>query len=136
MVDELVDHPLPIKNLLKNMLAQNPEKRFSRGSDILSALDITRRYETLPSHLLVLTRTAKRDVVAAGLSFTEDFQAVSDVIIEDLGGVELEDVHIHRDVRESQDIIILGYSLRLICAVDEQGDALVVKAVQSPMRPI
>ena len=135
MVDEFVDHPLPIKNLLKRMLAQDPEKRFARGSDISSVLDITRRHETLPSHFLVLTRTAIRDVVAAGLSFTEDFRSVSDVIIEDLGGVELEDVHIHRDVRESQDIIILGDSLRLICAVDEQGDALVVKAVQTPYAP-
>ena len=135
MVDEFVDHPVPIKNILKRMLTQDPERRFSRGSDLLSALDVTRRHETLPSHFLVLTRTAIRDVVAAGLSFTDDFQSVADVIIEDLGGMELEDVYIRRDRRDSRDVIILGDSLRLICAVDEQGDALAVKAVQTPYSP-
>ena len=135
MVDEFVNHPIPIKNILKRMLVQDPERRFSRGSDLLSALEVTRRHETLPSHFLVLTRTATRDIVAAGLSLTEDFQSVADAIIEDLGGMELEDVHIRRDRRDSRDVIILGDSLRLICAVDEQGDALAVKAVQTPYAP-
>ena len=71
----------------------------------------------------------------AGLSLAEDFQSVADVIIEDLGGMELEDVHIRRDRRDSRDVIILGDSLRLICAVDERGDALAVKAVQTPYAP-
>ena len=135
MVDEFVDHPVPIKNILKRMLTPDPERRFSRGSDLLSALEVTRRHETLPSHFLVLTRTAIRDVVAAGLSFADDFQSVADVIIGDLGGMELEDVYIRRDRRDSRDVIILGDSLRLICAVDEQGDALAVKAVQTPYSP-
>ena len=135
MVDEFVDHPIPIKNILKRMLEQDPARRFSRGSELLSALEVTRRHEILPSHFLVLTRTAIRDILAAGLSLTEDFQSVADVIIEDLGGMELEDVHIRRDRRDARDVIILGDSLRLICAVDEQGDALVVKAVQTPYSP-
>lgn len=135
MVDQFVDHPVAIRNLLKRMLAQDPERRFSRGSDLLSALEITRRHETVPSHFLVLTQTATRDIMAAGLSLSEDFQSVADVIIEDLGGMELEDVHIRRDRRDSRDVIILGDSLRLICAVDEQGDALAVKAVQTPYAP-
>ena len=66
---------------------------------------------------------------------TDDFQSVVDVIIEDLGGMELEDVYIRRDRRDSRDVIILGDSLRLICGVDEQGDALAVKAVQTPYSP-
>ena len=135
LVDEVVNNPVPIRNLLKKMLAAESQERFFRGSDLLSALDITRRHETLPSHFLVLTRTAIRDIVAAGLSFTEDFRSVADVIIEDLGGMELEEVHIHRDRRDNSDIIILGDALRLICAVDEAGDALVVKAVQTPYLP-
>ena len=136
MVDEFVDHPTPIKNILKRMIEQDPERRFSRGSDLLSALEVTRRYETLPSHFLVLTRTAIRDILAAGLSSTEDFQSVADVIVEDLGGMDLEDVHIRRDRRDARDVIILGDSLRLICAVDEQGDELAVKAVQTPYSPV
>ena len=136
MVDEFVDHPVPIKNILKRMLEQDPNRRYSRGSDLLSALEVTRRYETLPSHFLVLTGTAIRDIVAAGLSLTEDSQSLADVIIEDLGGMELEDVHIHRDRRDPRDVIILGDSLRLICAVDEQVDALIAKAVQTPYAPV
>ena len=135
MVDEFVDQPLPIRNVLRRMLSQDPEKRFSRGSELVSALEVTRRHETLPSHFLVLTQTAMRDVLAAGLSPTEEFQSVADVIIEDLGGMELEDVHIRRDRRDSRDVIILGDTLRLICGVDEQGDALAIKAVQTPYAP-
>ena len=135
MVDEFVNQPVAVSNLLKRMLAPDPERRFSRGSDVLSALDVTRRHEALPAHFLMLTRTAIRDIVAAGLSFTGDFQSVADVIIEDLGGMELEDVHILRDRRDSRDVIVLGDSLRFICAVDEYGDALVVKAVQTPYSP-
>ena len=67
---------------------------------------------------------------------TEDFQSVADALIEDLGGMELEDVHIRRDRRDSRDIIILGDSLRLICTPDDAGNALVVKAVQTPYPPI
>ena len=136
MVDEFVDHPLPIRNVLKRMLSQDPKRRSSRGSELVSALDVTRRHEALPSHFLVLTQTALRDVLAAGLSLTEDFQSVADVIIEDLGGMELEEVHIRRDRRDSRDVTILGDTLRLICGVDEQGDALAVKAVQTPYVPI
>ena len=135
MVDEFVEHPVAIRNLLKRMLAKDPERRFPRGSDLLSALEVTRRHETLPSHYLVITNTAKRDIVAAGLCLADDLRSVADVVIEDLGGMELEDVHIRRDRRDSRDVIILGDSLRLICAVDEHGDALAVKAVQTPYAP-
>ena len=136
MVNELVNQPVPVKNILKRMLAKNPEQRLSRGSELLSALEVTRRHEKLPSHFLILTRSAIRDVVTAGLSLTEDFQSVVDALIEDLGGMELEDVHIRRDRRDSRDVIILGDSLRLICTPDEVGNALVVKAVQTPYPPI
>ena len=74
-------------------------------------------------------------MVSAGYSSTEDFQSVADVLLEDLGGIELEEVHVHRDQREQRDLIILGASLRLICTPDEKGTALVVKAVQTPYLP-
>ena len=45
MVDELVNQPVPVKNILKRMLAKNPEQRLSRGSELLSALEVTRRHE-------------------------------------------------------------------------------------------
>ena len=135
MANELSDHPIPIRNLLKMMLTQDPRQRLSRGSDLLRGLEITRRQETLPRHFLVLTRNAVSDVMAAGLSLTYAFQSVADAIVEDLGGMELDDVYVHRDLRDNQDVIILGDSLRLICAPGDEGDALYVKAVQIPYAP-
>ena len=132
---ELVDHlpnlPRPIRNLLKGMLVQDPQQRLSRGSDLLRGLEFTRRQEVVPRHFLVLTRNAVSDVLAAGLSFSDDFRSVAEVLLEDLGGSELDEVYVHRDHRNSEDLIILGDSLRLICAAGE-GDALYVKAVQTP----
>lgn len=131
MVDECIRGSAPVKNVLKKMLAQKPEQRYSRGAELLTALDVTRRLEILPRYFLILTQTAIRNVVSTGYATSGDFQSVSDALIEDLGGMELEDVHIRRDNRS--DIIILGDSLRLICTPDE--DALVVKAVQTPYLP-
>ena len=133
MVDECIKGSAPVKNVLKKMLAEKPEQRFSRGAELLSTLDVTRRLEILPRYFLILTQTAIRNVVSTGYATAGDFQSVSDAIIEDLGGMELEDVHIRRDQRIRSDIIILGDSLRLICTPDD--DALVVKAVQTPYLP-
>lgn len=136
MVDALVNHPVPVKNILKRMLVESPEGRLSRGSELLSMLDVTRRHEKLRRHFLILTRTAIRDIAAAGLSSSEDFQSAADVLIEDLGGMELDDVHLRRDRRDNSDVIVLGASLRLICTPDNPGDALAVKAVQTPYPPL
>ena len=135
MVDECVKRPPPLRNVLKRMLEQEPELRISRGAELLSALDVTRRYETLPRHFLILTNTAIRDVVSSGYATAGDFQSVADALIEDLGGMELEDVYVRRDQRDNKDVIILGDSLRLICVPDDNGDALAIKAVQTPYIP-
>ena len=132
IVDEHVNSPIPIRNVLKRMLAANPEERLS-GGDLLSALEVTRRHETLPTHFLKLTRTALRDIQSTGYSATDDFQSAKDALIGDLGGMELDEVHIHRDQQQPENIIILGDSLRLIGAPDREGDdALAVIAVHTP----
>ena len=131
MVDRSVEGPPSLRGVLKRMLAAEPEGRPASGSELLSALEITRRIETLPSHFLILTNNAIRDIASAGFS-SEEFQAVSDIILEDLGGMELEEVDIHMDDRYETDLIVLGASLRLICTPNEYSDALIVKAVQTP----
>ena len=135
MVDAYVDSPRPLKNLLKKMLEPNPDERLSSGAELLAALDVTRRFETLPSYFLTLTRSATRDIISAGYSSSEDFQSLADVLLEDLGGMELEEVHVRRDYRNKDDIIILGGELRLICAPSDEGDSLAIKAVQTPYMP-
>ena len=135
MADQHTDHPLPIRGLLRSMLTEDLRLRLSRVSDLLRGLEVTRRRETVPSHFLVLTRNAITDIITAGFSLTNDFQSVADAIVEDLGGMELDDVYVHRDLRDNQDVIILGDSLKFICAPGDEGDALYVKAVQTPYAP-
>ena len=60
---------------------------------------------------------------------------IADALVQDLGGDDLDEVHIHRDARFQNDLIILGDSLRLICTPNEKRDALIVKAVQTPYIP-
>ena len=135
MVDSLNEIPRPLKNVLKRMLSKHPEERFLRGAELLSRLDITRRLEKLPRHFLILTRNATDDLVSMGYSTTEEFQDVADALIEDLGGTEADEVHLHLDERDPKDLVILGDSLRVICTPHENRDALVVKAVQTPYMP-
>ena len=135
MVDQYVDGPPPLKNVLKRMLASDPADRPSRGGELLPALEVTRRLETLPRYFLVLTRSAIRDLEAVGYSSPHDSQIAVEAVIEDLGGMDLDEVYLHLDRRGQSDLVILGGSLRLICTPHEQGDALVVKAVQTPYLP-
>ena len=132
MVDQHVDGPRPLKNVLKQMLSTSPPDRPSSGAELITALEVTRRFEELPRHFLILTRTAIRDVASAGYSPTEAFDEVAAALVEDLGGIEVEETHVHA---EGEDLIILGDELRLICTPDESGTSLVVKTVQTPYMP-
>ena len=132
MVDQSVNGPPQLRNVLKRMLALEPGDRPASGSELLSALEITRRMETLPSHFLILTNSAIRDIVSAGYASEEDFQQAAEVVLDDLGGMEVDEVDIHTDDRRESDLIILGASLRLVCTADENRDALIVKAVHTP----
>ncbi len=132
IVDGSVSGPPPLRNVLKRMLAAEPKDRPASGSELLSALEFTRRMETLPSHFLILTNSAIRDIVSAGYASGEDFQQVTEVVVDDLGGMELDDVAIHTDDRNANDLIVLGASLRLVCTAHENRDALIVKAVHTP----
>ena len=138
LVDEYVAEPRPLKNVLKQMLQTDPIKRPTSGRELLSALEITRRLETLPKHFLILTRSAIREIASAGYSSSEDFQEAAAAIQEDLGGVDLDEVHVKTDRRrDQQDVVILGKELRLVCTPDQDGDdALAVKAVHTPYMPI
>ena len=130
MVDRDVNGPPPLRNLLKRMLATDPEDRPASGRELMSGLEVARRLETLPRYSLILTRTAIHDIVSAGYSLNNDFQSIADALIEDLGGMEADEVHVQLDNRAQGDVIILGDSLRLICVPNETSDALVVKTAQ------
>ena len=135
MVDQHVTGPRPLRNVLKRMLAVDPSDRPSSGAELVAALEVTRRLESLPRYFLILTRTAKRDAVSAGYSATEDTQEVADALVEDLGGMELDEVHVHMERGGTGDVIILGDELRLVCTPEDSGAGLMVKTVQVPYMP-
>ena len=135
MVDRYVDHPSPVKAVLRNMLDTNADSRPRGGADLLSALDVTRSHEKLPQHLLILTRSAIRDLRTAGHYRGDRFQNSADALVEDLGGKEVDEVYINRDQQDNRGVVLLGDSLRLICTRNQKDDALVVKAIQTPYGP-
>ena len=133
MVDSHIKGSRRLRSVLKQMLDPDTSGRPNKGAELLSALDVTRRHERLPAYFLILTQNAIGDVLATGFTAHDDFQSVADVLVDDLGGMELDEVHVRIEGGRAQgDIIILGDSLRLICTYDERGEALVVKAVQTP----
>ena len=135
MVDDFVSDPSPIKNALKRMLDTHPDTRPRRGADLVSVLDVTRHHEELPQHLLLLTRSAVRDLKVAGYYRSDSFQEVVDALVEDLGGKEVDEVHVNSDQQDDRGLILLGDSLRLICTRNQEDSALVVKAIQTPYGP-
>ena len=135
-VDERLDGPPALRNLLKRMLAQDPSDRLSNGTELLRLLEVARRLEKVPSHFLILTRSAANGMVSSGMSLTGSLEDVSDALRDDLGGDDLDEIHIRRDRRFPDDVVIVGSSLRLICTPSDGGNALVVKTIQMPHMPI
>ena len=135
MVDAQVDGPPAIRNVLKKMLAHDPAERPSSGADLLRLLEVTRRLEKVPNHYLILTKSAVSGIMSSGVSLKNSFDDVTEGLLEDLGGIDLDDIHIRRDRRDPDDLIIIGSSLRLTCRLAEEGDALVVRKVQMPHMP-
>ncbi len=123
--------PVRLRNILKGMLAGTPEEREYGGSALVVALEsITRQMESLPKYSLILTNRAINDLRRDGYIPSADFNAASDIIRENLGGTPSSEVYLQRDRRNQDDILILGDSLRLVCALD--AGSLVVKAVHTP----
>ena len=135
MVDQDINAPQPVKTTLKRMLDPQPESRPTRGAALLPLLDLTRRHDDLPHHVLILTSTAVRDLRTAGYSTGNSSPELSQALLDDLGGKEADDVHLNTDQHDDRGLILLGDSLRLICTRTPQNDALVVKAIQTPYGP-
>ena len=126
----------PFRRVLSRMLAEEPGDRPRTGAELMSQLDVFRRHEQLPTYPLILTHNAIRDLLNAGYVDGEGQEEAERFLREELGGDEVEEVHIRTEFRDGgRDVIVLGDSVRVICAVQEAGDGLVVKAVHSPYDP-
>ena len=128
LVDEINELP-QLRRILKKMLETDPAKREYMGSSLVESLEtITRQVESLPRHYLILTRSAISDLVKE--HYTKDPDSAGEIIQENLGASGRNEVHILQDQRKSDQIRILGDSLRLVCAID--GGALTVVAAHAP----
>ena len=123
--------PKQFGNLLRQMLAEAAEDRPTTGQELASLLEVTRRYEELPRYVVRLTRTALRNLQEAGHIRTEDSGEAAAFLRRDLGGDEVDEVHLHLDDRG--DVMVLGDSVRVVCSVSEA--VLVAKAVHSMYAP-
>ena len=134
LVEEKVQRPF--QRVLSRMLADEPADRPRTGAELMSQLDVYRRHETLPTYPLILTHNAVRDLLSAGHVDGEDPGAVEQFLREELGGEEVEEVYFRTQSRDGErDVIVLGDSVRVICALPATGEGLVVKAVHTPYDP-
>ena len=134
LIDERIDPPF--RRVLRGMLAEQPEERPSTGAQLMSHLDVIRRHEQLPTYPVLLTRNAFADLLNEGHIGSEDVQEAAEFLREELGGDEVAEVHVRSRPRDgARDVVVLGGSVRMICAVSDGGDALVAKTVQTPYEP-
>ena len=126
----------PFQQVLLRMLADQGKDRPRTGAELMSQLDLARPHEKLPTYLLVLTHSAIRDLLNSGYIRGENILESKKFLLKEFGGEEVEEVHIRTQVHNGgRDVIVLGDSVRAICAVSEDGNTLVVKTVQTPYDP-
>ena len=132
-VGNYVSAPPHIRAVLEGMLAENPEERKYTAAELAIALEgITRQVETLPKQYLILTNTALRNLRTAGRILSNDRDAAAEVVSNDLGGTELQEVYIQQDRQDPNTVRILGNLLRLICRPSDDGNGLLVVAIHAP----
>ena len=126
----------PFRRALQRMLAGSPDERPRTGADLMRQLDAGRRSEPLPTYPLSLTGNAFADLYQDGYIEGESLEEAARFLVEELGGEEAEEVQIVGRIRNgAREVVVLGGSIRLVCAVSPGGDALVCKTVQSPHEP-
>ena len=128
--------PSDILTVLERMLVETPNERGHTAAEVVALLEgITRQVETLPKHYLILTNAAVRNLREAGRILADDRNAAADVLKNNLGGMELNEVYVQQDRQDTDTIRILGDSLRLICKPSDDGNGLLVVAVHAPYQP-
>ena len=125
-----MNKPVQLQNVLKRMLEADPDRREYRGSSLVESLEtITRQVESLPCHYLILTNAAINSLEKEG--YIADRDSAGNIIQENLGATTQSEVHVRQDPYKPGNILILGDSLRLICA-PHNGSALKVIGVHTP----
>ena len=132
-VGNYVSAPSHVRATLEGMLAESPDERKYTAAELLITLEgITRQVETLPKQYLILTNAALRHLRSKGRILSDDRDAAAEVLKNDLGGAELNEVHIQQDRQDPNVVRILGNTLRLICKPDDNGNGLLVLAIYAP----
>ena len=132
-VGNYVSAPPHVRAILEGMLAESPDERKYTAAELVITLEgITRQVETLPKQYLILTNAALRNLRTAGRTLSDDRDAAAEVLKNDLGGTELQEVYVQQDRQDSTTVRILGNTLRLICKPSDDSNGLLVVAIHAP----
>jgi len=132
-VGNYVSAPPHVRAVLEGMLAENQADRKYTAAELVMTLEgITRQVENLPTQYLILTNTALGHLRSAGRILSDDRDEAAEVLKNDLGGAELNEVHIQQDRQDPNVVRILGNTLRLICKPDDERSGLLVMAIYAP----
>ena len=132
-VGNYVSAPPHVRAVLEGMLAENQADRKYTAAELVMTLEgITRQVENLPTQYLILTNTALGHLRSAGRVLSDDRDEAAEALENDLGGAELNEVHIQQDRQDPNVVRILGNTLRLICKPDDERSGLLVMAIYAP----
>ena len=127
-----VQAPDALKEIIVDMLEDDPSKRPTAAEALARLTEITRQNESLPTYSLILTNAAVRNLTEAGRIQSADRDSAAVALVRDLGGDESNEIGVHQDQRDDEGIVMLGDSLRLFCKPSDERNALIVIDIRAP----
>lgn len=125
--------PMPIKRMLRQMLALEMRDRFESALQLRRQLELTQKYQLIPDVYFLVTETARRDLFNLGYINRSSSEAACEFLLEELGGDDPKEVYL---TLEHNDVRVLTDGLRLIRTRDPNVPVLVIKAIHVPYQPL
>lgn len=124
--------PPDIKQVIKQLLAENPGQRMENALQLQRRLEATRRLQPLPELYVLVTNTARRDLLNMGHITRSSSEVAREYLQQDIQGDGFKEVFL---LKNGDEIRILTDTLRLICVRDSQAPVIVIKAIHATYDP-
>jgi serine/threonine protein kinase len=131
LINSLLVSP-DIKHVIKQLLAENPEQRMENALQLQRRLEATRRLQSLPELYVLVTNTARRDLLNTGHIARSSSEVAREYLQQELQGDGFKEVFV---LRNGDEIRILTDTLRLICVRDPDNPVIVIKAIHTTYDP-
>ena len=125
----------PLKRLIEQMIAQDPEQRPENALQLRRRLDALQRSRPQPEVYLLVTESAQRHLFNAGHIAHPIREEACRYLQHELDGDEGSGSKEIFVMREGDEIRLLTDTLRLICVRDTNYPAIAIKAVHDPYDP-